>query len=309
MRYAVQVSDRRLSINGKSADDEASKQTIVWFPDARFIAGLTGLARVPGFETQQWLLEALVNSGRDDTRAYPVLHKLRREASACFASHPTLLSIPRSQRRVTVMFTGYGRSEAGPDPAGFLLTNFQDFDRGEDDADAWEEFKLKELRYRHDGTDPITYIQRIGAWGFVREEQEVPSIRRLLEEDRPPEAVVGKLVDIIRTAAEKSTTIGKQLMSTILPADFTAGAYSEYHSTEAKNITYLADTVEFDSAPGSGRATKFLFIKKESQDGDYLVKPKQRPNDRCGCGSGEKYKRCHGRGLGRAARRSKFKPR
>jgi|HubBroStandDraft_1064217.scaffolds.fasta_scaffold314307_1 hypothetical protein len=59
----IQVADRRLSWNGQLREDEASKAGLLECLNARLAFGFTGLAQWPGFDTRDWLLDALRDSG------------------------------------------------------------------------------------------------------------------------------------------------------------------------------------------------------------------------------------------------------
>ncbi len=51
----VQVSDRRLTLNGETCDSNANKLVCVGCDDARFSVGYTGVAEIDGQRTDYWL--------------------------------------------------------------------------------------------------------------------------------------------------------------------------------------------------------------------------------------------------------------
>ena len=55
----IQLSDRRLTVDGTLHDDESNKAGVLISDDARLAFGFTGLARIGSFATQQWLAAAL----------------------------------------------------------------------------------------------------------------------------------------------------------------------------------------------------------------------------------------------------------
>jgi len=59
--YAVQVSDRRLSIDGVMRGDESNKAALLFATDARMIVGFTGIAKAGSFTTAHWILDTLKN--------------------------------------------------------------------------------------------------------------------------------------------------------------------------------------------------------------------------------------------------------
>jgi hypothetical protein len=65
----VQVSDRRLTLNGKVCDSNANKLVCVGYDDARFSVGYTGVAEIDGQRTDYWLvdqIESIFSSGHRD---------------------------------------------------------------------------------------------------------------------------------------------------------------------------------------------------------------------------------------------------
>jgi hypothetical protein len=72
--FVVQISDRRLSSNGRLIDDESNKCGVVFCLNARMAFGYTGLARYKNFSTATWLLSVLHDSATPDYTiggAYP----------------------------------------------------------------------------------------------------------------------------------------------------------------------------------------------------------------------------------------------
>ena len=51
----IQISDRRLTCDGKLIDDESNKCGVLFCLNARMAFGFTGLARWKNFETTKWL--------------------------------------------------------------------------------------------------------------------------------------------------------------------------------------------------------------------------------------------------------------
>ncbi|MEA2722747.1 MAG: hypothetical protein QOH59_518, partial [Gemmatimonadales bacterium] len=138
--YIVQLSDRRLSANGKPTNEESGKAGIFRCLDTRMVFGYSGLATWKSFKTWPWLLRTLAECGEPDSRVKPTLDRLTIRLTEKFRT-PQLMRAPSKDRRLTVMFTGYLNVEDSPYIAQALLSNFQDFDTGRDNPEPWDEFK------------------------------------------------------------------------------------------------------------------------------------------------------------------------
>ncbi len=81
----IQISDRRLSADGRLVEDESAKAGVLTCSNARLAFGFTGLARMGHFSTRDWLLDALYDCGPPGydalgiapRRQAPVRHALR----------------------------------------------------------------------------------------------------------------------------------------------------------------------------------------------------------------------------------------
>ncbi|MHB1445928.1 MAG: SEC-C metal-binding domain-containing protein [Acidimicrobiales bacterium] len=293
--YAIQVSDRRLTMDGRLADDESNKATVVVCENARLIVGFTGLASAGSFQTQEWLLKNLQESGPPDFLALNLTERLVDRATTAFAENPVLRRIRPEDKRTTFMLTGFVAQPHGPAPVAMLITNYQVWGV-RDDPSAWPEFKATPFGVKAEAVPPITWVERIGSYPAFRG-QDVP-IRRMLEEGRPAAAVVSKTVELIRDAADQPLAqgaIGKQLSSVILPADFSAGPQWNYHSDVPVH------SVQFPSLVAATKATQMMakdltLMAVDPASAAPLAVGRTGRNAPCPCGSGTKYKYCHGRG-------------
>ena len=78
----IQISDRRLSSNGKLIDDESNKCGVLFCKKARTAFGYTGLAQWKSFNTQKWLLKALHDSAQPDYSMGGILKRLKLNATS-----------------------------------------------------------------------------------------------------------------------------------------------------------------------------------------------------------------------------------
>jgi hypothetical protein len=133
-----------------------------------------------------------------------------------------------------------------------------------------------------------------------RGDSGMDGLTALVRERKPAQAILGKAVDVMATAArspESRGAISRECQSIILPVDPSRSAEGAYHAGEATTVMYGINTV---SALGEGRGAIVTVESRFSvlgEDGNPLViaVPPVGRNRPCPCGSGKKYKRCHGR--------------
>src|ERR1700691_5633876 len=119
------------------------------------------------------------------------------------------------------MFSGYIDHHTPPLEGFAVLTNYQNLETGQDEAEAWDDFRLTfwhELR-PFDG-EP-TLIRRIGNWRAMTQADEL-ALRDLLEARKPGDAIVAKAVELVQQMADRpaaSNTIGKRLSVILIPRD------------------------------------------------------------------------------------------
>lgn len=295
LQYAIQVSDRRLSANGATLTDESNKATIFACDSGRFIVGFTGLATIGPFRTQRWILNTLSACAAPDYWAPAIFERFRQQASKDFATAPFIRALGGNQRRLTIMLSGFLVSPQGTLPVLQFITNFQNFDSGYDDDAAWPEFREWHFILRTD-IDDAADVQRIGNRAGLPL-SDVFAVKALLAQRKTPNAVIGKMAAAIRRAADHPAsggTVGKQLMSVILPADFTQAAQGGYDSAVAGHVVFMPDMVAASRTGGRVVMREFEFKAVDPSSAPLIV-PRQNRRALCSCGSGKRYKNCHGR--------------
>ena len=286
----IQLSDRRLSFDGRLKDDDAFKGGIFISSNARLAFGFTGLAKCGVFNTDTWLLDNLVELGPPDFDAKSILDRLKDKATLDFSSLPSITKLSAKDKRLSVMFSGYLYNHSPPMAAYAIMSNFQNFETQKEDSKAWSTFKCTYWNEKRPRQDNFTFIQRIGAWQAMFMNDEV-SLRALLSKRKPAKAIVDKAVQIIRDMADRPQaggTIGKQLSSIILPRDFNAGPTTEYHSMNTKQVIFATPMAI------STKEMRLAMARPEITSDVPIVFPKVGRNAPCPCGSGKKYKKCHG---------------
>lgn len=293
----IQLSDRRLSSEGRSVDDESNKAGSLVCADARLIFGFTGFARIGAFKTHQWILKTLVDSGSPEHTIYKMLERFKDCASVDFKTLPLLRSLSGSVKRLSIIFSGYLDFHVPPLGACAIITNYQDCITGIDHLEAWDDFKSFYTKERRPLEEPFTYIQRIGMCPAMNKNDEL-LLRELLREQKPKEAIIGKGIELIRLMADRPEAhgaIGKQITSICLSHDPNNAPGGSYHSNVVTYYNHLPSQV-VSISDNESLAMMDPWLQVEEANG-IPVKfiPKVSRNALCPCKSGKKYKHCHGK--------------
>lgn len=289
----IQISDRRLSSNGRLVDDESGKAGQLTCRNGRFAFGATGLARYGGFSTREWLLDALLEAGSPDYEMAGILGRLTERATSEFAQNRVLRSAPSAAKRLSVMFSGYLYHRDPPLAAFAILTNFQDFESGLDQPEAWDEFRLIRWSEKRPFDGEPTLVQRVGNWQAMTGDDEMV-LRGLLEARKPARAIIGKAVEVMAEIADRPAangTIGKQLTTICIPRNLEDPIESSYFTSINRSVIVGADGAWL-------MADDKRLVWKDPQleiGGKVVAVPKVGRNQPCPCGSGRKYKHCHGK--------------
>jgi hypothetical protein len=292
----IQVSDRRLSWDGKVVEDESSKAGVLTCLNARLAFGFTGLARWTSFRTRDWLLDALRECGPPDYTVGEILLRLKDRASDTFLHHPVLRTLTRKDKRLSIMFSGYLYHHDPPQPGFAIMTNFQNFQTGYDEPEAWDQFTGIETRPLAGVRDP-TFIQRVGNWHAMTGD-DVAALRELLEGRTPADAIIGKAVKLVRQMADRpaaNKAIGKQLSVVCIPRTLENRVQCGYYSNVKSNAYYMPDGVILNPFfSGAFRDVELRKVGGPNPQQPFVV-PKVGRNQPCPCASGKKYKHCHGK--------------
>lgn len=289
----IQISDRRLTVNGILDDDESNKAGLLICRDARFAFGFTGLARFNNFQTRDWLLEAIYNSCSPDYIIGKTLERIRDYASMEFNNNPTLKCLSPRDRILNIMFSGYLTAFQPPLWAYAILTNDLRYRTEKHYNISNNQFIVRCWKEIRPSPEKVpTLVQRVGAYTAVNTKDE-DVLRQLLFDLKPSHAIIGKAVDLIREIADRPAargTIGKQLSIITIPRDTNKLPETGYQSNEIKFESFYPDTVV-------ALCDESRYMAKEPSicSDEPFVFPKVRRNQLCPCGSGKKYKRCHGK--------------
>lgn len=292
--HVVQISDRRLSCNGKLVDDESNKCGVLVCLNARMTFGYTGLAKWNSFSTIDWLLKSLHDAGAPDFTIGEILERLKISATETFKKDYRLQSISSKNKKLAVMFSGYINLNGAIKQGCAILSNFHDFANNNVFDDAQEEFSINYTSANESAKNP-TLVQRVGNWVAMKD-SEVDALRVLLSDRKPIAAVVGKASKIVRDMADRPKscgTIGKQLTTIVIPSNPNLPIASNYSTNHVKLETYMPAMVYL--LPDQQMTVANISIRPVESDTLPISIPKVGRNTPCPCGSKIKYQYCHGK--------------
>lgn len=284
----VVAVDRRTTTTSrrKIESENAGKVGHAICDDASFIYCFTGLASDGRkFITSRWLPMALYNAAQKSHRYRDIVIAFSDEATAYFRDY--LKAVSAADRRLTIMFVGY--LETGQ-IACSLISNFQDWEVV-DHPEAQLAFSyLTEVS--RIGVENPTYVQAIGQFGALTEKDE-GEVRALLERRPPPNAVLQKAISWVQNVSGRlkaGGTVGKRITTARLIRSEPNEPVVGYASDTVETTMPLLDQV--DLRTGAPRAFMVEGVLSTTVP---FIYPRQHRNAPCSCGSGKKYRHCHGR--------------
>lgn len=283
-KFAVQVSDRRISVNGRLFDDEAPKSFTLIIQGVDLIVAFTGLARYRGFDTYQFLMEALQDSGEPDFQPLGMIQRTAERLNQEFSREP-LRRAPESARRLTISFCGFNCSFEPPRGLAAEISNrLGDGQIGKFEA---RFFQVKE---------PYTKFDWLGAFGDARAIDKIGEshLRKVLNSNISMRSFATLLSDRVRKVAVDPRTcggVGEQLDIIGIPSDSSEPLLAYHLSMNNKMEASFPGIVQIDPS-GSGAIQK---IEMTTDSKTPLTIGMVHKNAPCPCGSGKKFKYCHRR--------------
>jgi hypothetical protein len=292
----VQVSDRRLSWNGKIVNDNSNKATTLICRNGWFAVGFTGLAGYGSFETQAWLIDTFWSCAPPEYRIVPLCERFTAKASEVFQQLPVLKNAPKSVKRLSIMLSGYVMNPTRPLIANIIITNFQDLESKKNFPDAQDKFWLYSIAEADANLPPAPLVRCVGATqAFTVEDERV--LMEMLLEPKPQIAIIEKAAHLVRQIADRPVTgnsVGKHLVVNITPRDRSVYPLAIVKPAKGTDSAILADTLRL-VGPEDSMAIRGAEINvSASSSGLPAFMPKLGKNDRCWCKSGKKFKHCHG---------------
>ena len=291
----IGLTDRQLIRNGRPIDSGGGKGMTVVGIDGRALVTFTGLAQYGSFDTRHWLIESIADERRRTKRVTYAIGGLAERLD----EQVRRLRIPRADdRRLTVAVGAYLYPEpvtGGPHALAYFwqFSNFEPrrFDdvHYEDVGDFLVESTGFTIRNRAPGT------VRVGVYlsGFHQlfRQEELASLRKLLFERRPADALIGKAVEAMRRVADDPRSegkVGRDYTSATMPLDPDVPMVVDYHVGQPSTTAYLPSNVNLVTGTVLHEPMVDVGV------GPPTRVPKTGRKAPCPCGSGLKYKRCHG---------------
>lgn len=228
--YVVQVSDRRLTRNGKLYDDEANKAICVGCTDATFSIAYTGLGTIRGQRSDEWVVDYLASINAGNLTFHELFKSLHKEVASRFSGFQHL----GDKRRISFVLAGF----VGRGPFLALLSNTETF-KGPHLKHVDDSFQANFL-WRND--KPIRSLSLMvngteGALSNVTRAWLRKACKKYLGED--PKKTATMFVQFVRIAAchpKFGHFVGKNCMSVVVtPSE---GSYAQYHPVLRSPITY-----------------------------------------------------------------------
>lgn len=293
--HIIQVSDRRLSRQGKIVEDNSNKVGLLRTGNGRFAYGFTGLAAYNGFHTETWLTQNLCESGAPDFDTKSTLDRLLERLNQEFSTNRVLKPLDAAHKRLSICISGY-LDDRDPPLAGIaVISNFEDLEKKVVHEKASEKFRFFSQLEQRPNSPNMRIFHSIGA-NFT--EQYIPEWHRVIDmmaDHKPASAVIGLLVEIFRAISGDSiyrNTVGSNLYAIVIPRDSKKGFNFNYYPDKAKPETFYPSLV---FAIDKRRHFALKDIKFDTNEG-FLSGPKLKANELCWCPSGKKYRDCHGMG-------------
>lgn len=291
---AILVSDRRLTANSRLVDDDSNKAAGIILADARLGAAFTGLAQAPGFTTNRWLCKVLTELAAPEHRMEPLLERFAARAERDFSG-----ITGNWDKRLTVGFVGYSYDCDPPRPWLWRVSNFEGGPDDQAGSQAGTQFTTLYWRGRHPPPDRVCLLRAFGGTNAISS-GDMDALHHLLHALKPARALVGKAVEVIQAASRSPKargTIGTRITSVVVPSNPARPGYTEYHTDQ---VLHQSGGVVFIEARGGVHGSWFLEVDSvgtldASGNPAISAVPKVGRNQPCPCGSGEKYKRCHGK--------------
>src|ERR1700733_631686 len=106
-RLCVVCADRRITSGTRVKSEEHDKMLVISTEDAKAVLTFSGLACVERFDTHKWLMEAVRSLGPPDYTLAGIINRLQPALTNEFKTNGAIRNVLASDRRLSVMITGY----------------------------------------------------------------------------------------------------------------------------------------------------------------------------------------------------------
>jgi SEC-C motif-containing protein len=289
---AILHTDRRLVANGRPIEDDSNKAGVVTVLDARAIFAYTGLARAGQFHTRRWLAEAIMGAAPAEHRVYGLLERLKQRADSDIAALP----YPAADKRLSILMLGYDYSTGRPRGFCYHISNFEERIGGPIAAEARDEFSVQLSGELDSGPPALAVVAGLDA---AMPKRRLKLLHDLALAKKPVRVLEQETRKAMLAAADSPAAaggIGKRSTAVTLPSDPAMGPVMKYYSDQV--ATRIGGIMSIEARGGEHGVFVVEMDRFEALDaaGKPLVLevPQVGRNDPCPCGSGKKYKKCHG---------------
>lgn len=264
------VADRRITSTGQIVDDHYNKLCVFCCHDARVVFAFTGIATFQGFDTSSWLMQELYSLNVPETdRIFCVLEAIRGRIGA------TVAALGLSNELLTIVVGGFWYEDDGTShPLSCTVTNVSS------DGSISPDFSID----FHD-TSARSAVFLAGAVAAVSRET-IDQLRDLTSRSLPRTSIIRRAVGIMQNAAGAASSfgsIGEHSSSASIRAAVNTSISCTYHAPSGSRMAFGPNSV----LPGGA------LEGPEIMGRTLLTGPSLHKNQRCWCGSGKKFKRCH----------------
>jgi hypothetical protein len=282
--FAFMASDRRLSSARGVITDDSGKAGVIYADDGFALYAYTGLAQLGRFNARQWIQQALMDAS--DGSLNRTLYSFAEIAERKFAN------LAYRGQGVTLALAGFSDS-AGPLMG--TVSNLED-SMGSVMPIPGETFRTQ-IRINPDSNTHEMSGVMVNGINQTQYKTELRALNELILADCPPVALEQKATHLIRQLADDPRTggtVGKNLMVATLPRPEAKHFFmpiATYMPFEETSQVHFLDVLDLRSTGGP----KLAFRDIQLIHDDRKVQPRLGRNERCHCGSGRKFKYCHGR--------------
>lgn len=247
------------------------------------LVAFTGLARYKSFDTYEFLLSSLMDSGEPDFTAKGIIERTTARLNDAFTNVP-LSSLARPSKHLTVSFIGYNYAYSPPAGIAAEIGNRKD------------DGSIGDFRPLFFGAKPAATgaFDAIFAFGDARAIDLInePHLRRALSGTVGPGAIEKIISRRVREVAVDPRTkggVGQQLDVLRLSSDPSEPILAHHLSMVNKRDLLTPGMVSV--VPGGQMATQEMRVWTE-EERPLTIGPVHR-NAPCPCGSGKRYRNCH----------------
>jgi hypothetical protein len=214
-------------------------------------------------------------------------------ANEAQATLDSLRNMRAQDRRLTIMLTGYIQTGQ---IVSSLISNFQDFNNSIDHAGALPTFSYLTEGSRA-GLENPTLIQAVGQFSAIFDAES--NLRKSLEDRRPAIALLEAAIGLIQKVSDcprVKGTVGKKVTTARLDRLDPGVPVVGYATDQVEHGIPLLDAVDLRTG-----APAVVVTGASIKTAEPSAFPRR--NLPCPCGSGQKYRHCHGKFDGVAIRK------